>query len=87
MCFGFMYFTQKKSYLAPIATTSMLFPVEFIQILRLRVTLTNKTWATAVSWLISIGMLGPGSMEFKHTVLLFLVLRGVLLSPPILQEL
>ena len=51
MCFGFTYFTKKekkkKSHLAPIEVTTIFFPVEFIQILRVRVMLPSKIWAIA----------------------------------------
>lgn len=64
--------------------TTMFFPVELIQMLGLRVMLTNKTWALA--WLISTGRLELGSIELEHIALHVLSLHGVLLSLPFPQE-
>lgn len=64
--------------------TTIFFPVELIQILRLRVMLTNKTWAMA--WLVSTGRLELGSIEFEHIALHVLSLHGVLLLLPFPQE-
>lgn len=49
-CVWVLCISPKKSYLAPIAMTSMFFPVELTQILRLKVMLTSEIWATA-EWL------------------------------------
>lgn len=75
---------KNKSYLAPREMTTMFFPVELIQMLGLRVMLTNKTWALA--WLISTGRLELGSIELEHIALHVLSLHGVLLSLPFPQE-
>lgn len=79
---------KKKSHLAPIEVTTIFFPVEFIQILRVRVMLPSKIWAIA-QLLGSFLQAGQNqeveNLNISHSM--FWGTYGVLLSPPFPQEL